>query len=294
MKAPLVLIANPTAKRASGRKIQKAVDLLRSEGHEVEVFSTRKKGDAEDFARRAAMSGASFIIAAGGDGTFNEVINGIAKTDVRMAILPMGTTNVLAKELGVPEDVRGAIRVALTGEVHSVSLGSIAFTRGLSPAVRYFCLMAGIGFDGEAVFGVNATLKRCSGKGAYVMSGIKTLMRYSPELLTFVIDGKSVTGYGAIIGKASKYGGNFRVTPDASLMSPDLSICVMQGGKRMDIMRYAFGVLTGRHLRYRDIVCLRTDSVAVEGRARIQVDGDYLGTTPARVSVVPDSLRLVF
>src|SRR4030042_3957227 len=99
MKSSIVLITNPEAKKSSRRKIKLASRLLKSRGYEVEILTTTQRGDAEKFAREAAKKSPSMIIAAGGDGTFNEVINGIAGTEIPMAILPLGTTNVLAKEL---------------------------------------------------------------------------------------------------------------------------------------------------------------------------------------------------
>ncbi|GAB4409503.1 MAG: diacylglycerol kinase family lipid kinase [Thermodesulfovibrionales bacterium] len=302
MKAPIVLIANPAAKRASEHKIKQAARLLRSAGREVAIYLTEKRGDAETIAKRAAGDNVPLIIAAGGDGTFNEVINGIAHTDTKLAILPMGTTNVLAKELSIPEDVEGALKVALSENVHTVSLGRIDFTPHLacpelaegSLLTRYFCLMAGVGFDGEAVYGINESVKRYSGKGAYILSGLKTLLSYSPEVLTFAANGKTCTGYSAIIGKASKYGGNFRVTPDASLLNHEIYICIMHGKKRLDILRYVSGILMGTHLRFKDITYLKTTSVEIKGQAHIQIDGDYLGRTPATITVAPDALRLIF
>jgi len=290
----IVLIANPAAKRASERKIQQAARLLRSAGHEVAIYLTEKRGDAENIARRAAGDNVPLIIAAGGDGTFNEVINGIAYTDTEMAILPMGTTNVLAKELMVPEDVNGALRVALSGNAHRVSLGRIVLTDCPAPITRYFSLMAGIGFDGEAVYLCDERVKRYSGKGAYIFAGLKTLMRYRPEPLSLSIDGKAYSGYSAIIGKASRYGGNLRITPDASLLKPELYICIMHGEKRSDILKYVMGILAGTHLKLKDITYLKSTFVEIKGNAQIQIDGDYLGRTPASVTVAPDALRLIF
>jgi len=294
MKFPVILIANPVAKRASEQTIQKAVRFLRSAGHEVHVRLTQKRGDAEGWAREAAKDGAPLIIAAGGDGTFNEVINGIANSGTSMAIVPLGTTNVLAKELGIPEDVAGATDLALRGQVHSVSLGRVSCVCRSSPVTRYFCLMAGIGFDGEAVYGVSELLKRHSGKGAYILSGLKTLMKYSPGDLWFTVNGTVYPGYSAIVGNASKYGGNFKITPDAMLQDPHLHIALMHGKRRRDILRYIYGIFRGRHLRLKDITYLKGDSVRIEGIARIQTDGDYLGTTPATITVVPDALKLIY
>lgn len=300
MKSSIFLINNPKAKKSSGRKIMLASHFLRSRGYKVEVFSTTHRGHAESIAREAVGKSTSLIIAAGGDGTFNEVINGIAGSEVPMAILPLGTTNVLAKELGVPENVEGAMEIAVGNTPQTVSLGRIILssisTGNLSRQefARYFCLMAGIGFDGEAVFGISDTIKKFSGKGAYIYNGIKTLYKFDPVELTFNIDGKSCSGFSAIIGKAAKYGGNFRVTPDARLTDPALYICIFKGKKRLDIFRYVVGIVTGSHLGFKDVEYLKAEKIQIDGNAHIQIDGDYFGKTPAKIEIVPDIVRLVF
>lgn len=291
MKSSITLIANPAAKGASGRKMQRAIELLRSAGHGVNVHLTGQRGDAEGLARNACLENAELIIACGGDGTINEVINGAAYSKTKVAILPMGTTNVLAKELGIPENIEGAVRRALSGRAHTVSLGKISFS---SRVTRYFCLMAGIGFDADAVYGFKESIKKRSGKGAYIISGLKTIIGYSPEELSFVVDGVRYAGYSAIIGKASKYGGNFKITPDASLLKPELYVFIMHGNRRSDMLRYVFGILMGRRAGFRDVTYTRASSIEINGNARIQIDGDYIGNTPATITVAPDALRLVY
>src|SRR4030043_2459251 len=174
MKSSIVLIFNPIAKNASGRKIVRASHFLKSKGYKTEILFTEQKGHAESLAREAVKESPSLIIAAGGDGTFNEIVNGIAGSEIPMAILPLGTTNVLAKELGLPETVDEAMEVAVRGIPKTVSIGKISITRHSSLVTRYFLLMAGIGFDGEAVFGINETFKKILGKGAYIFCGVKT------------------------------------------------------------------------------------------------------------------------
>jgi diacylglycerol kinase (ATP) len=294
MKSSIVLISNPTAKRAADRKIAQASRYLMSKGYKVEVLFTGKKGHAESLAREAIRELPSLIIAAGGDGTFNEVINGIAGSEIPMAILPLGTTNVLAKEIGIPENVEGAMEIAVTGTTKTISLGKIAITRTSSLVSRYFVLMAGIGFDGEAVFGINETFKKISGKGAYIYSGIKVLPGFNPRELTFDIDGKTYSGYSAIISKTAKYGGDFKITPDARLTDPTLYICLFKGKKRLDVLRYVFGIATGSHLRFKDIEYLKANRIQIDGNAHIQIDGDYFGMTPAKIEVAPNTLRLIY
>lgn len=292
MRSPALLIANPVAKRFSERRIKKAIGLLSAKGIDVDLRMTSFKGEAETLARNLSGYGYSVIIAAGGDGTFNEVINGLALTGVPMAILPMGTTNVLAKELEIEEDTQRAVMRIINGREHTLSLGLINLQS--PPLRRYFCLMAGIGFDGEAVWGCNDRLKRPLGKGAYILSGLKTLLRFCPELLTFSFDSRSIIGYSAIIGKASKYGGNFKITPDASLFNKELYIYMMHSKRRLDILRYVLSILLGRHIGLKDTSYLKAIEISIEGRAKVQIDGDYIGHTPATVRVVPDAIRMVF
>jgi diacylglycerol kinase (ATP) len=294
MKSLTVLISNPVAKKTTRRKIERASRFLRSRGYEIESLLTKQKGDAEVFAREALGKSPSLIIAAGGDGTFNEVANGMVGSEVPLAIVPLGTTNVLAKEAGIPENVESALEVAVSRTPRSISLGKIVFTHNSSLVTRHFLLMAGVGFDGEAVHGMNQTIKKIWGKGAYLYSGFRTLARFRPGRLTLAVDGKSYSGYSGIIGNAAKYGGNFRITPDARLTDPFLYLCLFEGRKRLDILRYVFGVTAGKHLGFRDVRYLRAEHVEIDGDAHIQTDGDYLGKTPAKIEIVRDALRLIF
>ncbi|NWF51576.1 MAG: diacylglycerol kinase family lipid kinase [Nitrospirae bacterium] len=300
MKSSIIIIFNPIAKKASERKIAKAYDLLKSKGYRVEVLTTRNKGHAENLTIEAIKDNPSLIIAAGGDGTFNEVVNGVAGTEIPMAILPFGTTNVLAKELGVPENVESAIEFALSRTSKAVSLGKISsiyenqLTHHSSPISRYFLLMAGIGFDGETVSRINETVKKISGKGAYIISGFETLMTYNPKEIIIDINGKTCNGYSVIISKVAKYGGNFKITPNARLTDPFFYVCLFKGKRRIDILRYVIGIVVGRHLGYGDVDYIKASQVKVKGDAHIQIDGDYFGKTPADFEVVPNAVMLVF
>lgn len=294
MKSSVILICNPVAKKISENKIRKASRFLKSKGFPHDILYTGKKGHAENLARQAVKSLPLLIIAAGGDGTFNEVANGIAGSEVPMAILPLGTTNVLAKELNVPEDVDEALKVAIEGNPKTVYLGRIAPAGQSLPAARYFVLMAGIGFDGEAVFKVNTILKKFSGKGAYIYSGIKTLSGFKPEELFFHIDGKTFSGYTAIIGNAAKYGGHYMITPDARPSDPFFYACIFKGKRRLDFLKYALGIFMGRHLGFKDVEYIRATSIEVNGSAHIQIDGDYFGKSPVIVDIAPDIVRLIY
>lgn len=293
MKSLIVLISNPTARTSTLKKVGRAAAYLQKRGFEIQILFTERKGHAEELAREAAEKKPRLIIAAGGDGTINEVLNGMVMSETPLAILPLGTTNVLAKELSLPDTVDGAMERAISGSIRQISLGKMEALSGQLPVARHFCLMAGIGFDAKAVCDVNSTLKKVSGEGAYILSGIGNLINYYPTELIFSVDGKQHTGYAAIIGKASRYGGDFKITPDADIFDPHFYICIFKGRKRTDLLRYATSVIRGRHLNLKDVVYLRALQISIAGNAHIQIDGDYLGTTPATVSIVKDALRIV-
>jgi diacylglycerol kinase (ATP) len=295
MRSLIVLISNPAARAASPKKFKLASAFLRAKGFDTEILLTNRSGDATELAEETVGKRPFAIIAAGGDGTINEVINGMAGSDVPLAILPLGTTNVLAKELGIPEDLNGAMNTAVSQSPRTVSLGRIELNPDTdSTSSRYFCLMAGIGFDGETVYGINTAVKKKSGKAAYIFSGIKNLLRYSPNQLFYNIDGKEYKGFSSITGKASKYGGNFKITPDAHLSEPLLYTCIFQGNKRRDLLRYVLKVMTGGLSGEKDVIYLKSASIEVLGTAHIQIDGDYLGVTPARISVAKDALKIIY
>jgi YegS/Rv2252/BmrU family lipid kinase len=295
MRSSIVLIANPVARAASIKKFESASAYLHEKGFDATVLLTKKSGEATRLAQEALRKKPYAIMAAGGDGTINEVINGMAGSDVPLAILPLGTTNVLAKELGIPEEIARALDIAVSGPAHTISLGKIQWDLDTdSGSSRYFCLMAGIGFDGKAVHDVNEAIKKKSGKAAYILSGIKNFLHYSPNQLFYNIDGKEYTGFSSITGKASKYGGNFKITPDADLANPFLFTCIFQGNKRRDLLRYVFKVVTGRLFDEKDVVYLKSATVEVLGTAHIQIDGDYLGVTPANITVEKDALKIIY
>ena len=330
MKQTIFLIGNPASGRNALKKINEAAATIKNRRHNVEMLLTGKRGDAESFARQISRQSAVeihppavpslvrgglkggysnselLIVAAGGDGTYNEVINGIACTNIPMAILPLGTTNVLAKELNIPENVEKAVDIALNGKIHTICLGKITCNPPLplitkrgginysSLLTRYFLLMAGIGYDAETVYGIKKWLKKYSGNGAYILSGLKTLIRWAPDKLTFTMGGKSCKGYSAIICKASKYAGNFRIAPDADINKKNLYAFIMHSRNRLDILRYISGILMKQHLKFKDITYQQAENIEVKGDAHIQIDGDYFGMTPARIEIVPDALKLVY
>jgi YegS/Rv2252/BmrU family lipid kinase len=286
------LVVNPAAGKRSVSSISRIKGLLKKETS-LRIRITQKRGDAESFARE--LKGADLIIVAGGDGTVNEVVNGLlsdgaTETPLQvppLAVIPLGTANVLAQELSIPLNIEDAVRLALTGSGRKISLGMI---NG-----RYFILMVGIGFDGQTVYNLRKTLKRISGKGAYVVSGLMELAAYRPPSIRVKTDRGDITGTSAIIGNARGYGGTFHVTPEADITQPILDLCLFRGRGRMDIMKYAFGVVTKRHLKYGDVHYEKCSVLEVSSseRVHIQVDGDYFGTLPSKIHTADAGLSII-
>ena len=327
MSKRIVIIGNPVAGGGAREKISKAFSILKAAGHNSELKFTSQKGDAESFAREESARSDTLVIAAGGDGTYNEVANGLLHSDTPLAILPLGTTSVLARELGIPLNIEKALEVALNGRIEKVHLGRISWnpyslpfakeaTKSIEPA-RHFLLMAGIGYDGSAVYGVNEMLKKYSGKLAYILSGLCSIVTYDPDPLivraeirhrdnieggrfriqreycSVTDDSLHSSGYTVIVSKAACYGGDMKITPDASLASPFLYVFVGHKKGRLNLIRHLAAIIAGRTLTLKDISYFRTDEITIEGNSHIQLDGDYAGTTPVKIDVVRNALKLV-
>lgn len=314
----IILIGNPIAGGGALKKIIKAKKILNKKGLDVKLMLTSKKGDAEEFARQINLEHRSravsqqrkfsnsnslpitensslLVIAAGGDGTYNEVANGLIYSEIPMAILPLGTTSVLAKELKIPDNINRALDIALKGNIHTVHLGKITCTYHSSLITRHFLLMAGIGFDAEAVIRVNDRIKKISGKLAYIFSGLKILFSYNPSPTLIKYNSNEKSGYSVIVGKASCYGGNFKITPDARLTDPRFYIFITHRKEKIELLNLALSIILRRDLRFkRDISYSEAEEIYIEGKAPIQIDGDFVGWTPAKINIVKDALRLVY
>jgi len=327
MSKRIVVIGNPVAGGGARGEISKAFSILKALGCDAELKFTSQKGDAESFAREVSANFDTLVIAAGGDGTYNEVANGLLHSDTPLAILPVGTTSVLARELGIPLNTEKALEVALHGRIEKVHLGriswmpsSLTFNKKMTRSIqttRHFLLMAGIGYDGSAVYGVNETLKKYSGKMAYILSGFCSIIKYHPGPLMVSaeigdredIEGGSFriqrhycsanrdslhsTGYTVIVSKAACYGGSMKITPDASLTSPYLYVFIGHKKGRLDLIRHLAAIISGRTLNLKDISYFRTEKITIEGNSHIQLDGDYAGTTPAKIDIVRNAMKIV-
>ncbi len=264
------------------------ISQLEEMGCHVTVHQTTCAGDAQAAAARTTKDQYDRIVVAGGDGTVNEVLNGLRPDSPPVGLIPMGTANVLAAEIGLGSQPDEIARTIAYGEPRPVSLGDV---NG-----RKFVLMTGVGFDAFVVATVSTPLKRMLGKGAYVLASLRQFLRGRLPHFEVHVDGARYEAASIIIANARYYGGRFICAPEARMDSPVLQVCLFERRGRLFVAIYAVALLLGilhRMPGYRILAAKRIEIRQPDGAA-IQSDGDSIGLTPAQVTVMPRAAWLVF
>ena len=281
-----VCIYNPRARRSITRldEVQSRFNL---HGYEVEFKPTAYPLHAIELARQASADNVDLVIAAGGDGTINEVACGLALSTVPLAVLPCGTGNVLAKELQLPNRVLDAVDAIPHLQPVRIALG-----KGGS---RYFVIMAGVGIDAEIVYDLDATLKRIFGEIGFWLEALRHWTRYRFVRFSVTVDGCSYEATFVIVSRVGRYAGGVKITPGADLRTEQLDVCIFKGTSRLDYLRYLSGVLSGTHSHFHDVVYTRGRLVRMttEDQIRVQMDGEVVGVLPMTFEIVPDALTLL-
>ncbi|CDL00069.1 putative diacylglycerol kinase [Magnetospirillum gryphiswaldense MSR-1 v2] len=285
-----LVIHNPTAGRRRKKRMLAVVERLRELGCTVTAMQTTQRGDAEAFARAASADDYDVIVAAGGDGTVNEVVNGmVAGTGgVALAVIPLGTANVLALEIGLdPKDEERIARAIAHGPARTIHLG---VANG-----RHFVLMAGAGLDAHVVEGVNIALKRATGKLAYVVESAKQAFGYDFPEITVRANGEIYEGRMAVACKGRYYGGPFIAAPGASLESPKLEVCILPKTGVAGVMRYGLALPMNRLSDLPEVMVISAESMIIQGPrgAPLQGDGDIVARLPAEISIARETVQLI-
>jgi diacylglycerol kinase (ATP) len=283
----LLVIYNPAAGRHPRRRLDAILEQLRDLGSAVVLRETQARGDAEAIARDADPTSFDAVAAAGGDGTINEVVNGLAESTLPLAILPLGTGNVLANELGLPKAPRRLAELAAFGREGAIWTGEIDGRR--------FVAMAGVGFDAAVVAGLDEALKRRIGKLAFVWEIIRQLVRYEAHRYRIVCEATEHRPASAVIAKGRFYAGRFVLAPAARVDEPALHLVLFQRGGRAAALRYLAALALGLTHRLRDVTILRTQSLTILGPVgmKIEGDGDILAILPVTVRVSDRPLLVV-
>jgi diacylglycerol kinase (ATP) len=296
----LLLIVNPTAGRRRRGLVDAVAVRVRREGWTVDVVETTAAGDARRLAATCDARRYGVIAVAGGDGTINEVINGLAGRDddtPAIGIVPLGTANVLAHELGLGFSAAAVARTMVAGRALLVQPGEAVNGAG----ARCFSLMAGAGFDAKVVAGVSAPLKRRLGRAAYVWRSLVEARRYRPVRYDVEIDGVRHEASSVIVTRSRHYAGPYVVAPMAALGDPLLHVCLFERWGRSHTFRYGLALLLGRLPRmagYRVVTgrAVRVSVLSDAGELReqpVQIDGDNALTLPVSIGLSAGAVRLL-
>ena len=279
-----LVILNPAARSQRAASLCRTIEKI--VGTNVSLRRTSKPGEARSLARQAVLRGVTRIIAAGGDGTVNDVVNGIAGSSATLGILPVGTMNVFATELGLPREISECWKVILAGKTREIDLPTAAG--------HAFVQMAGVGFDAQALKETSWDAKRNLGPLSYVISAAQIAARKPPQLS--VQSGDMLReGSFVLIGNGRYYGGPFPVFPKALIDDGLLDVIVLKNIGHLDLIRYLQGVLFGTHVGMPDVEYFQTTSLTVTSAEEVpvEVDGEVIGNVPVTFECVPRRLRVL-
>lgn len=295
MARRILIIANPAAGhgRRGRSRLRGIVEALEQRGCRVVLRETRAPGDAERLAR-TADPGFDAIVAAGGDGTVNEIVNGLADAAQAapvLGVLPLGTGNVLANEIGMPRRPAALARVIAEAPPRPIWPGLAGGRR--------FLAMAGVGFDAAVLAALDPRLKRHIGKFAFIWAICWCLLRYRRREFVVEADGREQRAAAVIVVKGSRYAGNFVVAPAARLDLPLLHAVLFRRPGRLAVLRALTAMALGMLDRLPEVsvLAVRTLTLAAGGGPAqadgVEIDGEIVGRLPIAISVARDPLLLV-
>ncbi|MCC7368577.1 MAG: diacylglycerol kinase family lipid kinase [Chloroflexi bacterium] len=279
------LILNPRAGRQE-RTIERVIAAAADVGWSLRVQETAARAHATELAAAAAARGDPVVLVGGGDGTLNEVLQAVAGTETAVGAIPFGTMNVWIRELGLSLDPAETVRQLLTGEVRRIDLGRV---NG-----RYFLLMAGIGFDADAIHALEENPNRNARAWLFFLTGMLAALRTRGQRVQFQADGEAFETNAALVtvGNTRLWAGAVKITHRATAADGLLDVCIFPGRSIPLKLWYLALVLIGRHDDHPDVIYRQVRSLTIATRppVSIQLDGEPAGETPAAVEVVPGAV----
>ncbi len=305
----VALIYNPASGQYSAKRkaaVQQVLDLLRSSGAEAEAFVTDTPGSATVHAERAVRDGYDAILACGGDGTVHEVLQSLVGTNVALGVIPLGTANALASNLGLKGNPANAARTLLSATPTRIPVGRIHFQNGHGPESRYFLVAAGVGADALLMSRLDPALKRRLGYMLYLIEAFKI---WATDPLPLFEAAFGSNGHGPdsvsevsqlLAVRVRSFGGALReFAPGATLHSPALHLIAFGTRSRYLYLRFLLAALAGRHTFASKIQLVETATVDCRLRngsqdtLYVEADGEVLGHLPAKMETLPDALTLL-
>jgi YegS/Rv2252/BmrU family lipid kinase len=280
-----VVIMNPAANSDRAKRWRTRVESL---AHGCQVCETSRAGEAETLARHAASEGFTKIVAAGGDGTINEVVNGLAGSAATLGLLPMGTVNVFAMELGLPSNnLESCWRII---EDNNTRLVDLPRANG-----KYFVQLAGVGLDAQVVKETSAALKRNFGPLSYLISAAQVAARQPPRLEIESEDGRHIEGSFVLIGNGRRYGGPFPFFKHAVIDDGLLDVVAFKQLGYFEIIKYLQDVFFSSDIRLPEVEYFQTSRLRVtsDDEVPVELDGELVGDCPVEFTVQEKTLRVL-
>ena len=289
------VIFNPVARGNKARRFRRQLETI---GAQCALKATQAPGDARRLAAEAVREGFDLVVAAGGDGTVNEVLNGLGDAPegfarTRLGVLPLGTVNVFARELGLPSRIGRAWEVLQRGRERRIDLPWADFGASASRRRQYFVQLAGAGMDARAIELVDWEHKKKVGPLAYIIAGLKALQEQKPQIAVCA-EGRDVRGELVLIGNGRFYGGSLNTFPSAELQDGLLDICVFPRVNWPIFLRCLPGLAVQRRVPENLVQRVRAATFEVTGdaKAAFELDGEWVGHLPAKFSVEREKLRV--
>jgi len=286
----LKIIVNPASGKFKNslylRKLQK---YLRNRGVTNHIVFTKRVGDAIEIARKAVQEHYGAVAVCGGDGTLREVAAGIIGSDIPIGIIPLGTGNVIATDLGIPKDPFKACDLIIKGNIRKIDVGK----NGNS----YFLVAAGAGYDSEVVAQVDPQVKSKVGRLAYILAALKLLRKYNPirfHIKSDIFTGK-IRAIAVVIANSAHYGGYFKLKKEAKIDDGLLDVIIVKGRSWFDILRIFALVLFRSELTPYDIFTFRTKKIHLDdeyGEAVFHNDSDPTGRLPQTFEIIEKGLSI--
>jgi len=296
VKSALVIINPVSPNLPSRRHLREAAACLNAQDWRADWASTRWAGEATAIARCAVGEGRDLVVVCGGDGTINEAINGLAGSQTPLAVIPAGTANVWAKEVGLPRRPLDALQVALHGQARRMDLGR-AGRASAGQEGRYFFLMAGVGLDGQIAASLPLEVKRYVGATAYAITAIRESLRFRGRRVRLLLDGEPFETrlLMMVVGNTRNYGGVAQVTARAYANDGRLDVCLFSGEGPLDIILHTLRVIAKAHLRASPVLYRQVRRVELpdESVLPVQLDGDFYPAYPTLFEVVPAALTVM-
>ena len=282
---PIAIIFNPSARSEKAAHILNQLQPLTQA--QADIFITQTIGDALPLAKKAAEEGYKIIVAAGGDGTLNEVINGVFPLPIPIGILPLGTMNVFAHEMKIPSRLADAWQIILEGHISKVDLPLLN--------QRRFIQLAGVGFDAKVVELTSWESKRQLGPLSYILSATQALSTPNPRFIVTADNLLPTEATLALIGNGTHYGGPFKLFPQANNSDGLLDLCLFSKMSYLDALRYLQAIVAGNHTRLPDVHYVRTSHIEIDSPSPVptEVDGELFGYSPCVLRIDGATLDVI-